>query len=179
MQFLCGDLTDAAAVAEQAATSARELDDRDLEASVLCIQGHALAAAARHDDAAAAYALSLAIFREIGRPVMVPEPLAGLARLALACGRLEQAQTHVDEIVAHFDGGGSVDGTEDPIWVYHTCHVVLAATRSARAPEFIAQAHALLMARAEPLAADARESFLGNVPSHKAVMQAWAGLAAG
>ena len=179
VQFLRGDLTDAVAVAELAIASARELDDRDLEASLLCIQGHALAGSRRADDATAAYAASLAIFREIGRPVMVPEPLAGLARVALADGRLNDALAQVNEIVAHFDGGGSVDGAEDPMWVYHTCYEVLAAAGSARAPEFIEQAHALLTARAAPMAAEARDSFLAQVPSHKAVMLAWAGLAGG
>lgn len=177
VQFLRGDLTDTVAVAELAIARARELDDRDLEATLLCIQGHALAASERADDAMAAYAASLAIFREIGRPVMVPEPLAGLARVALAGGRLSDALAQVNEIVAHFDNGGSVDGAEDPMWVYHTCHAVLAAAGSGRAPEFIEQAHALLMARAAPMATDARDSFLGQVPSHKAVMLAWDGLA--
>lgn len=179
VHFLRGDVAEALAVADQVLSSARQLFDRDLEASVLCVQGHALAAIGRGGEAAAAYGASLTIFREIGRPMMQPEPLAGLARLALAAGRAGDALAHVQDIVAHFDAGGTVDGTEDPMWIHHTCYTVLAAAGSARAPEFIRQAHAQLMQRATALTETTRESFLTLVPSHKAVVLAWAALAAG
>ena len=68
---------------------------------------------------------AIAIYREIGRPTMPPEPIAGLARLALARGDTAAALATIAEVVAHFDGGGSVDGTEDPLWIYLTCHQVL------------------------------------------------------
>ena len=64
---------------------------------------------------------------------MPPEPIAGLARIALARGDVEGAMATIAEVVAHFDAGGSVDGTEDPIWIYLTCHEVLAAAGSPRA----------------------------------------------
>ena len=169
-----GDQAESLGWAEQAATIARQVKDRDLEASILCSQGDARIALAQRDEAVAAYRESLAIFREIGRPTMQPEPLAGLARVALAGGELEQAQAHVAEIVAHFDAGGSVDGTEDPLWIYFTCHQVMAAAGAPRALEFLTRAHTLLMQRAEPLGDTEREAFLGNVPSHRAIIAAWA-----
>ena len=64
-------------------------------------------------------------------PTMPPEPLAGLARLALARGDVGAATAIIGEVVAHFDAGGSVDGTEDPLWIHLTCHQVLAAARLA------------------------------------------------
>jgi hypothetical protein len=105
---------------------------------------------------------------------MPPEPIAGLARIALARGDLEGAMTTIGEVVAHFDAGGSVDGTEDPIWIYLTCHQVLAAAGSPRAAEFLDRAHALLSERAEPLGDAERASFLANVPTNRAVAAAWA-----
>ena len=65
---------------------------------------------------------------------MPPEPIAGLARMTLARGDVEAAMTTIAEVIAHFDAGGSVDGTEDPLWIYVTCHEVLAAAASPRAP---------------------------------------------
>ena len=62
---------------------------------------------------------------------MPPEPIAGLARVALARGDVAGAMATIAEVVAHFDAGGSVDGTEDPLWIYLTCHEVLAAAGSA------------------------------------------------
>ena len=102
-----------------------------------------------------------------------PEPIAGLARIALARGDLEGAMTTIGEVLAHFDAGSSVDGTEDPIWIYLTCQQVLAAAASARAAEFLDRAHALLSERAAALGDDERGSFLANVPTHRAVVAAW------
>jgi hypothetical protein len=105
---------------------------------------------------------------------MPPEPIAGLARIALARGDADAATTTIAEVIAHFDAGGSVDGTEDPVWIYLTCHEVLAATGSPRAAEFLDRAHALLSERAAPLGDGERASFLANVPTHRAVAAAWA-----
>ena len=79
----------------------------------------------------------------------------------------------IAEVVAYFDSGGSVDGTEDPLWIYLTCHDVLAAAGSPRAAEFLGRAHDLLNERAESLDAAERATFLGNVPSHRAIVAAW------
>jgi len=151
-----------------------ELKDRDLQAILRCVRAHAHVALGEWDDAAACYRASLALFREIGRPTMVPEPIAGLARIALARGDVDGAMETIAEVVAHFDAGGSVDGSEDPMWIYLTCHQVLAAARSARAAEFLDRAHTLLVERARPLDDAERASFLVNVPSHRAIVAAWA-----
>jgi len=168
---------DAAGSIESSTTAMRlgeELKDRDLQAVLRCVRGHAYAALGEWDEAAACYQASLALFRELGRATMPPEPIAGLARIALARGDVEGAMTTISEVVAHFDGGGSVDGTEDPIWIYLTCHQVLAATGSPRAAEFLDRAHALLSERAAPLGDAERASFLANVPTNRAVAAAWA-----
>ncbi len=145
---------DAAGSIESSTTAMRlgeELKDRDLQAILRCVRAHAHAALGQWDEAAACYQASLALFRELGRATMPPEPIAGLARIALARGDVEGAMATIAEVVAHFDAGGSVDGTEDPIWIYLTCHEVLAAAGSPRAAEFLDRAHALLSERAAPL----------------------------
>jgi len=104
---------------------------------------------------------------------MPPEPIAGLARVALARGDIAGAMATIAEVIAHFDDGGSVDGTEDPLWIYLTCHEVLAAAAAPRSAEFLERTHRLLSERAEPLGAAERATFLGNVPSHRAIVAAW------
>jgi len=151
-----------------------ELKDRDLQAVLRCVRGHAHAALGQWDEATECYQASLALFRELGRATMPPEPIAGLARIALARGDVDGAVTTIGEVIAHFDAGGSVDGTEDPIWIYLTCHQVLTATGSPRAVEFLQRAHALLSERAAPLGEAERASFLADVPTNRAVAAAWA-----
>ena len=172
--FLQDRPADAIELSDQASAAAQHLNDPDLRASLLSTRGHALAALGRAEDAAASYRESAAIYREIGRTTMPPEPIAGLARLALARGTVDEAMRLIAEVVTHFDAGGTVDGTEDPMWIHLTCHRVLAAAGSPRAGQFLRRSHELLMLRAEPLAPDERETFLGNVPSHRAIMEIWA-----
>jgi len=173
-EFRRGDAQGSFESSTAALRLADELKDRDLQATLGCIRANAHAALGQWDEATACYQASLALFRELGRATMPPEPIAGLARIALARGDLEGAMTTIGEVVAHFDAGGSVDGTEDPIWIYLTCHQVLAAAGSPRAAEFLDRAHALLSERAEPLGDAERASFLANVPTNRAVAAAWA-----
>ena len=172
--FLRGDAADALALSAQASELAQSLKDPDLRASLLGTRGHAHAALGQIEQAAACYRESVEIYHEIGRTTMPPEPIAGLARLALARDSVVEAMHLISDVIAHFDAGGTVEGTEDPLWIYLTCHQVLAAAGSPRAAEFLASAHQMLMQRAEPLALAERETFLGNVPSHRAIVAAWA-----
>jgi len=171
--FRRGDSAAAIAWSTQAMQLAEQLKDRDLQAILNSVRGHAHVALDELAEAATCYQISLELFREIGRTTMPPEPIAGLARIALASGNVEGAMTAVAEIVAHLDGGGSIDGTEDPLWIYLTCHEVLAAAGSPRAGEFLTRAHGLLTERAAPLGDDERASFLAKVPTNRAVLAAW------
>ena len=172
--FLRGDAAAAIGLSDEAQNAARQLQDPDLQASLLNTRGHAYAALGNVDEAATCYRKAVSIYQEIGRTTMPPEPIAGMARLALARGSVIEAMSSIADVIAHFDAGGSVDGTEDPPWIYLTCHQVLAAAGSPRAAEFLTKAHEILMQRAEPLAPAERGTFLGNVPSHRAIVAAWA-----
>ncbi|MEO8080917.1 MAG: adenylate/guanylate cyclase domain-containing protein [Caldimonas sp.] len=172
--FLRGHPEESIGWSDQATELARTMNDRDLQASLLGTRGHALSELQRWEEAAACYRASADLYHEIGRPTMPPEPLAGLARLALARGDLAQAMAAIADVIAHFDAGGTVDGTEDPLWIHFTCHQVLAAAKEPRAEEFLNKAYELLTRRAEALGAAERETFLGNVPSHRSIAAAWA-----
>ena len=52
----------------------------------MTVLGHALAGLGRQAEAVDAYRRALALRRDLGQSHLAPEPLAGLARLAEACG---------------------------------------------------------------------------------------------
>jgi tetratricopeptide (TPR) repeat protein len=172
--FLRGDPAESLRWSKQSSEVAADLNDPDLRATLLSTRGHAHTELGAWAEAETCYQEAAAIFREIGRTTMPPEPVAGLARLALARGDVARATSIIAEVIAHFDGNGSVDGTEDPLWIHLTCHQVLAAAGSPRAGDFLECAWRLLRERAAPLDAAERATFLGNVPSHRAIVAAWA-----
>jgi len=147
--------------------------DRDLQAVILKTMGDAHASAGDAAAAVQAYEASLAMFRDIGRTTMLAEPQAGLAGLALAAGHIDVALGHVQKIIGRLDGGGSLEETEEPLWILLTCHQVLRAAGAPRDEEFLVLAHERLMAQLEALDETERETFLGNVPSNRATQAAW------
>src|SRR6185312_14282815 len=72
-----GDAAESLAWAGQSSELADRLGDRDLQAALANVGGHALAALGRLDEAEERYRASAALFREIGRTTMPYEPLAG------------------------------------------------------------------------------------------------------
>ena len=168
-----GEFGPALAAADQTVMLCQELGNRGLLADAVCLRGNIHAARGDAAPAVASYREAIDLFRETGRPTMPPEALAGLVRLALARGSVEDALTHASEIVAHLDGGSSIDGTADPALIHLTCHRALAAAGDPRAAKFLASAHALVQAQAAPLDETDRESFLASVSTHREILAAW------
>jgi hypothetical protein len=115
------------------------------------------------------YQASLETLRAAGSPALVAEPLAGLARVALARGDAGAAMVPVEEILAHL-AAGTLDGAEEPMLVYLTCYQALQAAGDPRAPELLARAQGELQERAARIADPAaRQLFLEQVPAHRAL----------
>jgi citrate synthase len=107
------------------------------------------------------------------QPHLVTDPLAGLARVAMAQGDLAQAQAHIEEIVAHLESG-SLDGTDEPFRIYLTCHRVLRANGDPRAEALLDTARRLLQEDAAKIGDEGlRRSFLENVAAHRQILAAW------
>jgi hypothetical protein len=102
------------------------------------------------------------------------DALAGLARCALAEGHLKQAQTHIARVWDYLQRSG-VRGMEFPIWSYQTCaEVYRELGEPAKSRAALEMGYAELMARAKQISdADWRQSFLKNVPEHRAVQEMW------
>jgi hypothetical protein len=153
---------------------------RELEAYAHLVCGHAELALGRLDAAQAAYERSRTMLVELHmRSQQVLDPVAGLARVALARGRPADARVHAEQILDHLQTGGSLDGTEEPLRIPLTCWRVLDALRDARADQVLASAHADLMAKAGRIRQSvAREAFLRQVPHNRDIAAAWAALQA-
>jgi tetratricopeptide (TPR) repeat protein len=158
---------------QDALQMAQEIGDRAKEGIMWMKLGHALLGLGRLEKAAEAYQNSVALRRELGRPNLAMESLAGLARVALAQGDLAQAQAHAEEILRHLETG-TLHGAIAPFEVYLTCYCVLKAGQDPRAQEVLATAHDRLQERAARITdEEMRHSFLENVVAHREIVRAW------
>ena len=120
------------------------------------------------------------IQRELGQMNLSMEPLAGLAEVAVAAGRVGQAMGHVEEILLHLAPEhnrspltlAGLKGANEPFRVCLTCVHVLEAGRSPRTREYRNRTYELLLQQADKISDSAmRRSYLERVPSHREILQ--------
>jgi tetratricopeptide (TPR) repeat protein len=169
-----GDDEAARSHAQRAVLSTQDTGCRGPRAQALTVLGHALAGLGQWAEAAGAYRRALALRRDLGQSHLIPEPLAGLARVAEACGDRTGALAHVEEILACLETYPELYGTDEPLRVYLTCYRVLRAGEDPRAAEILDAAYRLLQERAARIE-DERlcRSFLENVAANREVVAAW------
>ncbi len=169
-----GDFGRALEVAIQAIAVSAAVQSPEFESSGWRSSGDALLALGRLDEAARAFERAETLADAVGHGGR-HDALAGRARVALAAGDTATAVEHVALLLARrADGEANWDGADARLilWV---CHQVLAVAGDARAAALLDDAHAELQARAATIGdAALRESFLANVPHHKAITNAWA-----
>ena len=173
-----GDHPAAAALGQAALDALSRTGDLPGQAAAWTVLGHAAAGRGAPEEAAAAYTQALALRRQLEQPHLAAEPLAGLARCALAQGQPGRAQEAVEEIMAYLQAG-TLDGTDEPLRVYLTCYQALQASQDPRAPELLRAAHTLLHDHASRIAEDdLRRAFLQGVEAHRQLAAACRELAA-
>jgi class 3 adenylate cyclase/tetratricopeptide (TPR) repeat protein len=169
-----GEDEDALSYAGQGLELGRAIQDRGGEAWALTVQGHAFAALKRLPEATLAYQAALEIRADMDQAALACEPRAGLARVSLAQADLAAALAHIKPVLAFLDGGGSLDGTEEPLRVLLTCYQVLQTAGDSRAAQILAVAYQQLCARSDKLAdPSARRRFLEDIPYHRQIVEAW------
>ncbi len=169
-----GDAPLALAYAQAALTIAIEVQNPEAEARAQCASGHAELALGRHAAAAMAFERAYAVAVEADTETQL-DSTAGLARLALAQGDVAVAMQAVERLLAHESGGGTLEGTEGPRLIRLACHQVLERAGDVRAADVLATAHAELQALADAISDGAlRQSFLNDIPEHRAIGAAWA-----
>jgi predicted ATPase/class 3 adenylate cyclase len=170
-----GDHEAAMTYGRQSVGIARTIDAREQEAFAMIWIGHALTALLRHAEAVEAYDAALALFRELGAPNMATEPQAGLARVKLADGNVDEARAHVEDILTHLATGGSTDGTDQPLRIYLTCFRVLEAAHDPCADALLTTMHAMFEQRAAKITdPDAQRMFRNNIAHNREIASAWA-----
>ncbi|MEZ4641804.1 MAG: tetratricopeptide repeat protein [Chloroflexota bacterium] len=160
---------DAAAVAysQQALDIARELGDRSTAAFALTHLGHAHLGLAETAVARTAYQQAYEIRTELGESALALESLAGLARTYPPASA--EALAHTTAILTYLQEN-NLTGSEQPLRIYLTCYQILHAHQDARAPSLLQNAQQLLNDRANHIGDPVvRQSFLENVPTHRAL----------
>ena len=166
-------------ISDRAVRLAQLSGNRAAEAEASTYSGHALLRLGMHAEAATAYGQALNNQQELGQDNLAMEPLAGLAQVALAQGRLGKATAYVEEIMCHLAPDEGPDmliltglkGTREPFRVCLTCIQVLQASRSPRASGCLATTYRLLQERANRISdAAMRRSFLTKVAVHREIL---------
>jgi hypothetical protein len=131
------------------------------------------------DSAAGMYRQGSALNEEIEQPVRALDNRLGLARVALAQGRVAGALELVEDVAARI-GAEGIQGLEFPFIGYMTVYQVhVAAGDKVRARAVLTEAYGALMDRAEKLKDPAiRDQFLENVAVHRELVAAYRGLEA-
>ncbi len=171
---LLGDNVQAYECSHEALRIAEEMGNQPFQARALTFLGHAAADLQRWEEAVAAYQRALDLRRMLNQPPLALEPLAGLARIALAQGDLEHAHMYCTDILAQL-ATGTLDGMFEPLRVYLTCYQVLHVTDDPRADEVLRTASRVLHAWAGTISdPQGRFAFLNHVAAHREIEDAYA-----
>lgn len=169
-----GDAATAIQSAHQACSLARRTGDRAAEAWSLLYSGHAFLLLGEIEQARGAYEACLQIREGLGQPGANMEPMAGLIEAALALGDQDSAKKWTEAILTHLAGGGTLDGTEEPLRVYFACYQALERIKDLRSRTVLQQAGQLLETQASKFADEAaRRLYVESVPWRRAIYQAW------
>ena len=167
-----GDHHAACEHAQKALELARALGARYVEGTALTRLGHALHGLDDLQEAEAAYQAALRLCQELGIQTLALEPLAGLARLALASGDRATAQTRANELATALEAEVIAWVDELP-QLFLSCYQVLSAAGDARAAQVLEVAYARLHRQASQISdATCRQAFWEDVPTHRALLAA-------
>ena len=159
--------------AQQAADLSREIFERAGEAWAMLYMGHAYLLQDEFQHAQTAYHKSIEIRNELGQLALSMEPIAGLVETALRMNDLETASQETEKILAYFEGGGSLEGAEEPLRVYHACYQFLSQQKDPRAQQVLQIAKQLLEAQVSKFKDEqARKLFIENFPWRRALHSA-------
>ena len=159
--------------AQKALELSRMTSERSGEAWALLYLGHGWLLSREYEQARQAFTASIEIRNALGQRNMATEAEAGLVEIDLALDDLSGAIQKVDEILAHLESGGTLEGTEQPLRIYYVCYQALKKNKDPRSSSVLAMAEQLLDAQVSKLRDDAsRQKFIQNVPWRLAIQQA-------
>ena len=167
---LNGSLERAVALSEESLALRRQIGNRHGEANCLENLGLIYADMRRWDQAYAFFQQALSLRRELNQPHLAIDALAGLAGVAWQEKRLQQAGRYVDEIWEYWRRHPTLEGTVYPLRALWIAYQVFQELDQPRAAQLIQCAQTMLSEQAGKISEPSmRESFLNNIPEHKAI----------
>ncbi len=152
----------------------REQEQVEAMAEGLLWLGHSWLGLGQPKKAVAAYSESLVVRQKLDQPHLAMGVKAGLAKAAMAQGDLAVALDHANEILSYLAGGGSLQGTWEPLRIYLTCYQVLQQVGDPQAEKILETAFNLLQDQASRIPDLAYKSlFLENISWHSEIISAW------
>ena len=141
--------------------------------------GHALLALGELEKAEEYYQRAVAAYLDYQQDHLAPEPLAGLAKIALLRGKPQAALAIIQGFLPELESG-TLQGPDRLLWIYWVCHQVLSANDDPRALGIIQTAHQILVRRAETLSdGQVRQTYLTGVSEHLEINNIWKSLSTG
>jgi len=157
---------------QQAAELAEKISDRVGEAWAMLYMGHAHLLQGDLQQAQLAYQNSIRIRHELNQTALSMEPLAGLAETFIKANDLEAASRETERILNFLESGSALDGTEEPLRVYHVCYLTLEKKQDPRAKQVLQSAIQLLEAQVSKFGDEtARKRYIENIPWRRAIWE--------
>lgn len=166
---LKGEYRRACQLAGEALTITRAEGYRRLERGVLLTLGHALAGCGQFAAADDCYAQAHAIDESSGHAVLAAEAAAAQAEIC----RLQGDPAAARELLAPYITlllHSDLFGAEEPVHTLTTAAQALSAAGDPRGAQLHARARRELARRADLVTPERRQSFLTNIPAHRALM---------
>lgn len=158
-----------AQTAQDLAIKAGELSG---EAWALMYKGYALLMLGDTERAKENFRQSVFIRNALGQPGLAMEPLAGLIDAALNTNDLTTAMAVAENILAHFESGGTLEGTEEPLRIYLACYLALKRNQDLRADVVLKAASEFLTGQLTKIQnTEIRRSYIANVPWRRALAE--------
>ncbi|MBG0770564.1 MAG: tetratricopeptide repeat protein, partial [Anaerolineaceae bacterium] len=168
---ITGDPKAAAIMGEEALTLSKELPWYHAPAAKN--SGHAYLALGQLEKAGQYYQQAVASYQAYQQAHLAPEPLVGLAQIALVHKKPEQALSTIQPFLPTIRQGALV-GPDRLIWIYINCHQVLVANHDPRASEVIHTGHQILSQRAATIRdQNRRQSYLTGIGEHREITRIW------
>lgn len=169
-----GDRHTARRLEEQSLAEVIMLDNHFGEAVCRLYLGHISEQTHNCTNAAAYFAKARVGFEKIGAVGFMMDAVAGTARCALAQNKPDEAGQYAMQVWNHLRGHGA-RGVEMPVLAYLTCARVFDAQGDAENSRAAMEAgYRELMTRADKISdPEWRQSFLGNVAEHRALIEMW------
>jgi hypothetical protein len=98
------------------------------------------------------------------------EPIAGLAESYLRVNDIESAVKETEKVLSFLESEATLDGTDEPLRVYHTCYMVLEKRQDPRSRQVLQTAMNLLEAQVSNFKDEpARRRYIENIPWRRAI----------